>query len=141
MICVNCGKNLPDNAKFCGSCGSKISAPPQNAQMHQAPHQQMHQQYQAQASPQPPYQAYNSPMPPHESGGSVMSVGRYLLTLIIAGIPIIGFVVLLVWSFGSGTDQNKKNLSRALLCLIIITAILYFIFGSLLMSRFTRMMY
>lgn len=139
MICVNCGKNLPDNAKFCGSCGAKISASPQNAQMHQAPHQQMHQQYQA--PPQPPYQAYNSPQPQNQSGGTVMSVGRYLLTFIIAGIPIIGFILLLVWSFGKGTDQNKKNLSRALLCLLVITAILYFVLGKLLISRLTGMMY
>lgn len=139
MICVNCGKNLPDNAKFCGSCGSKMSASPQNAQMQQAPSPQMHQQYQE--TQQPAYQSYNNPLPQHQSGGSVMSVGRYLLTFIIAGIPIIGFILLLVWSFGSGTDQNKKNLSRALLCLLIITAILYFILGRLLISRLTGMMY
>ena len=24
MICKNCGEQLPDNAKFCGSCGSKL---------------------------------------------------------------------------------------------------------------------
>lgn len=139
MICVNCGKNLPDNAKFCGSCGTKISASSQNSQMNQVPPQQMHQQYQV-PSP-PPYQAYNSPIPGQESSGSVMSVGRYLLTLIIAGIPIIGFIILLVWSFGRGTDQNKKNLSRALLCLLVIATVLYFVLGKLLISRFTGMMY
>lgn len=27
VICNNCGKELPDGTKFCGNCGSKITAP------------------------------------------------------------------------------------------------------------------
>ena len=30
IICKNCGKELADNAKFCGGCGSKIEAEPAN---------------------------------------------------------------------------------------------------------------
>ena len=32
MYCPNCGKKIPDQAKFCGYCGSPVTAPaePQN---------------------------------------------------------------------------------------------------------------
>lgn len=39
MFCGNCGKQNPDNAKFCSSCGSKLNSAPveQAAPVHQAP--------------------------------------------------------------------------------------------------------
>lgn len=30
MFCPKCGKSLPDNASFCGSCGNKLKAPTAN---------------------------------------------------------------------------------------------------------------
>ena len=28
MYCINCGKELPDDAKFCPGCGNKIGSKP-----------------------------------------------------------------------------------------------------------------
>ncbi len=27
MFCKNCGRELPDSAKFCGACGARVSVP------------------------------------------------------------------------------------------------------------------
>lgn len=51
MFCKNCGNQIPDNAAFCGSCGTKVeaqAAPQQPA--YEAPQQP------AYTAPQPAYQ-------------------------------------------------------------------------------------
>lgn len=53
MFCMNCGTQLPDNAKFCGVCGAQMPAQPQQGT---AP-QPMQQQPTQQAMPQPMQQA------------------------------------------------------------------------------------
>ncbi len=62
MFCTKCGAQLPENALFCGSCGTKVAAPDQPA--YQAPAQPA---YQAPAQPaaqpaQPVYQAPTQPV-------------------------------------------------------------------------------
>lgn len=43
-----------------------------------------------------------------------VSVGDWLLTMIIMAIPIIGFVMLFVWAFGGG-KPSKANWAKATL--------------------------
>ena len=37
MFCPNCGKQLPDDARFCGGCGTKVEAAPQAPAAPKAP--------------------------------------------------------------------------------------------------------
>ena len=41
------------------------------------------------------------------------SVGSWMLTLFVSGIPIIGVIYLLVLAFGSGSAPSKRNYARA----------------------------
>lgn len=50
--CPNCGAQLPDDAKFCASCGTPLAAPQQPQQQYQQPYQQAYQQPQAEQAPQ-----------------------------------------------------------------------------------------
>ena len=54
-----------------------------------------------------------------------MSTGQYLLTFILLAIPLLNIVLLLVWSFGSATNVNKRNLCRAILISVIVSLILW----------------
>lgn len=56
-----------------------------------------------------------------------MSVGQYMLTMLIGAIPIVGIIMLFVWSFGSNTNVNKKNWARAMLLWALIAVVLYII--------------
>lgn len=148
MICTNCGKNLPENAKFCGACGSQMGmaaqpAQSQNAQPQRIVEPQMQQQFRPTPPPpqQPPQQQMyrgniNNSGSAQAYSPSIMSVGSYLVTFLIVCIPIVGFIMLLVWSFGSSTNQNKKNFARALLVIMVITAVLYFVLGGMIMAMF-----
>jgi len=58
-----------------------------------------------------------------------MSTGQYLGTFILLSIPVLGQLLLLIWSFSGGTNTNKQNLCRAILVMTIISLI----FGIVLM--------
>jgi hypothetical protein len=62
-----------------------------------------------------------------------MSVGEWVVTTIILAIPIVGFIMLFVWGFGSNTQPSKANWAKATLIMIGISIVLSFLFlGSLL---------
>ena len=93
MFCKNCGNQLPDNALFCGSCGTKVEAPAAPQQpAYEAPQQP------AYVAPQPAPQqpAYVAPQAapqandPYkdELAGSIMGTGIACLPLaFVFGIP------------------------------------------------------
>lgn len=57
---------------------------------------------------------------------SVMSMGEWLLTLIVMAIPCVNIVMMLVWGFGSG-NENRKNYCRANLIIAAIQTVLVII--------------
>ena len=62
-----------------------------------------------------------------------ISVGEWVITIIIIAIPFVGFIMLFVWGFGSNTQPSKANWAKATLIMIGISIVLSFLFlGSLL---------
>ena len=69
------------------------------------------------------------------SGNSVISFGEWFLTIFLAGIPLVGIVLLFVWAFGSTTHPSKANWAKASLVwvavgiafsLIVIVIVMFF---------------
>jgi len=57
-----------------------------------------------------------------------ITVGEWLLTLLIASIPVVNIVMWFVWGFGSNTKQCKANWAKAsLLWLLIVCAFYFFV--------------
>jgi phosphoglycerol transferase MdoB-like AlkP superfamily enzyme len=58
-----------------------------------------------------------------------LSVGEWLITLIVLALPLIGIIMLFVWGFSSG-NVNRRNYCRATLvfALIIVALSLVFLF-------------
>jgi hypothetical protein len=52
-----------------------------------------------------------------------LSLGGWLITLIILAIPILDIIMLCVWAFGGNRDEREK-FAKAALILIIVGAIL-----------------
>ena len=62
-----------------------------------------------------------------------MSIGDWIITSLIVAIPIVGFVMLFVWSFGSNTQPSKANWAKATLIMIGISIVIFLLFfGSIL---------
>ena len=41
-----------------------------------------------------------------------ISIGEWVITIIIIAIPIVGFIMLFVWGFGSNTQPSKANWAK-----------------------------
>lgn len=54
-----------------------------------------------------------------------MTVGEWLLTIILSAIPCIGFVMLLIWGFGGSGNINRRNYARAMLIVEAVIFVLY----------------
>ena len=78
-------------------------------QQQQQPYQQQYQPYQ-----QPGYDPGMDQTP--------LSMGEWILTILVMMIPCVGLIIYLVWAFGKNGNVNRRNYCRAYL--IIYTVIL-----------------
>lgn len=70
----------------------------------------------------------------------IVKTSEWLITYLIASIPLVGFVMLFVWAFGSSTNPNKSNWAKAALIWIAIITVIYIIFGAAFFAYFASMM-
>ena len=70
---------------------------------------------------------YNMPQQPVDD----MSVGDWLITLILTFIPVVGFICLIVWAVGSSYEKrSRKNWAIAQFIISIIFMVLSILFVS-----------
>ncbi|WP_461810450.1 hypothetical protein [Faecalimonas sp.] len=62
-----------------------------------------------------------------ENDNEVMSVGEWLLTILVTIIPCLGLVLYLVWAFGKNENVNRRNYCKAWLIYWLIQTILIII--------------
>lgn len=111
QYCRSCGSTMDDGAQFCRACGAS-----QNTSSAPGPYVAPYQQPASAAAPA--YYGAPAVMAPP------LSIGDYIVMLIVSGIPFVGFVMLLVWALGSQTNPNKKNWARAMLIMMLIGIVL-----------------
>lgn len=121
------------------------------------------QQYQPQQSQQvPPMQQYQpqQQVPPmqqmyqpqygtantawQDTNDQPLSVGGWIATMIVLMIPVVNFIMLLVWAFGSG-NKSRKNYCLASLIIavvmIVLIVVFYMVVGVSAASAFNTMYY
>lgn len=174
MFCENCGSPIPEDSKFCLSCGAKtagaqsddqalqetavvtdatqvdtlpsvdtvipatepiqnepqpkpvppaaqsrpVQPAPQPEPTRYAPQAQTYQQ------PFPQSPAYQQPSAIKVEKVNPLPIWKYIGMMLLTGIPLIGFIMILVWSFGSSFNKNTRNYARAILILWIIGFVL-----------------
>ncbi|HZJ77854.1 MAG TPA: zinc ribbon domain-containing protein [Clostridia bacterium] len=148
MFCPKCGNQLPDGAKFCASCGNQLKgAPvPENSSEARANSQSNYSSptpntppayiapnYQAQSFA-PPAPQYNASYGMGAENEKPLTVGNYLIMMLITVIPIVGIVMMFIWAFGTGHNRNKKNWARATLIVGAISLVFTVIFYSSMLA-------
>ncbi len=75
-----------------------------------------------------------------DSRSQIMTVGDWIITILITAIPIVGLVMLFVWAFGDNQNQNKANWAKAnliwMLIMIVFMAIVWSIIFAVFGSQF-----
>lgn len=117
MICKICGKFNPDDMPVCSQCGSPINqaSEPYDTQL----------PYTTSASPEDYAASY-----PRRAGPRIpkeykpLSPWAYVGYQFLFAIPLVGFILLIVFSCGGTSNLNLRNLARSYWCALIIGLIL-----------------
>ena len=113
-FCKNCGLLVASHADQCPKCGAPLPHIPMT--MRQAPEGTIE-------TNEPLYE-----QEPEEDIINAMSQGDTTLTMLLFAIPIVGFVLAVVWSFGGTQDPARKRLARAYLIRTLVVAGLVILF-------------
>jgi hypothetical protein len=72
---------------------------------------------------------------PQYGNAQVMSIGDWMVTYLIASLPLVNIIMLFVWAFSAGTNANKANWAKATLIYIVAVTVLWvLVFASMLGS-------
>lgn len=137
-FCMRCGTPL-NGAARCPECGYEPMQEPAPA-AEKAPQQTPAPQPKPAAAPvppmgpqvapggQPPYGAppyapsaygarggYPQPYAAREVPPEPLTMGRTIGTLLVGALPLVGWIVLLIWAFESGAEPNRRTLARSYL--------------------------
>lgn len=76
---------------------------------------------------------------PEEFKKPPVSLGDWIISVIVTKIPLIGFIMLIVWAVDKNTDPNKANWAKAELIVKLIGFFIVIIFIALIgFSFFTN---
>ena len=80
---------------------------------------QYNQQYPPQQNP------YQNPYPQQYQNTEPVTIGEWIITMIVTAIPIVGIIMLFVWAFGRNTKVSRANYCKAALIMTAIVIALY----------------
>ena len=125
MRCQNCGTENEEGVRFCKGCGSEMKIPTGNS-----------------GPSQTTYKAPNlgANLNPGEDYTPISMWGYFGYQLLF-GLPCVGFILLLVFSFGGTKNVNVRNFARSYFCymiVIIVLLLLLTLFGGGLSGLLSR---
>lgn len=92
-------------------------------------------------SPSPFWQDEQMPSQPSpfatKEDEKVMTVGNWMVVNLLMLIPLVNIILLFVWSFGDGTNKNKKSYARASLIWMAIVFVIYMVIIFMMISIFS----
>lgn len=163
MNCPNCGHPIEDNSLFCTNCGGKLENLPSDGAVQNAAYEAaqsvqgtVHEGLNAaeQAAPPAPAPYVNTaalaakPKRPESAPKGPktktprdmapcrpLSTWGYVWRTLLFAIPVVGLVLLFVFAFSKGVNENSRSYARswliyllAALAVVVICAVLCYIF-------------
>lgn len=103
MYCEYCGSQIDDHSKFCIHCGTRIENNTTEVQGNDTATTN-----------------YNYAQTPQFFQNEHLTTGGWVGRLLLCNIPIVGFVLLLIWAFGEIPQKSLKTWARAQLIFELI---------------------
>lgn len=75
-------------------------------------------------------QNFNGETDFNQENRSVVSIGDWMITILIMIFPIVNIVMLFIWSFSSSTPKSKANWAKATLIWMAIGFLILILFWS-----------
>lgn len=109
MYCSNCGEKINEGADVCLKCGHKVKKENDKINVQNT--------------------GFNVQTIPSEY--RPISMWGYFGYELLFMIPIIGWIILLIFALGGHSNVNVKNFARSYFCILIIVIILVALFGAI----------
>lgn len=138
MVCKHCGTQNPDSSTFCQGCGAKLGGSGTAGSNGAGGNNSYGGNTAGFNGSTGGYANYNqnsnfnrSQLPntasiPEEY--QPISMWGYFGYELLFSIPLVGFILLLVFSFGGTKNKNLKNFARSYFCFMIVIIVLSIIF-------------
>ncbi len=120
--CPNCGNTLPPDVSNCPYCGAPCAhrqVPPSPSAIQTITSAASYTARNTQHTYGPRYAPEQTVCP---DGG--LTTAQYFWSLILFAVPVIGWIFLFYWAFGSHVEAPRKRLARAALiksCVLLVT--------------------
>ena len=111
-VCKKCGRLARAEDQFCMDCGTPLEK--ESVQWEEM------RSTESQGTKREPAQGNITAV----ENEKVLSMGDYLLMLILMSIPVVNFIVCIVWICSKNSNLNRKNFAKAWLILAVIGTIL-----------------
>ena len=121
--CNNCGGTLGDYDRVCSNCGTPVARSGSVSA-------------QGGSRSSGTTTTYSSGLQ-----NDVISSWGYVGSLILMGLPIVGFIITIVWAAGGASNQNRRNLARAYLLILAITIGIMVVVLVSIIARFGSLVY
>ena len=114
-ICTNCGNKVPDDIKFCVSCGAALAA---EGTEQLAP--QLQPVSQPQSVQQPPIYMVQAQQPPVQQPAAVyteepITTGGYIGIFLLLMLPLINMICLIIWEPVLANSRNKRHIDLTMM--------------------------
>lgn len=80
-----------------------------------------------------------------QNNAPVVSIGEWIVTVLLTAIPFVNLVMLLIWGFGGGTNPSKANFAKASLIWmaigLVFCIIFYVLFGAAMLAAMSAYSY
>ena len=116
--CKNCGSTIGDFDSVCSTCGSHVP----NAASE-------------------PLQVRRTSQPLASDSGPVVSSWGFVGATLLLGVPVVGFLVAVVWAFGAVRNPNLRNFARSYLLLFALFASVALGLVLMALARFGSVLY
>lgn len=106
MKCPTCGTELPENTKFCTFCGTAMET----------------------VAPDRPAPTRPVSAAPAAPAPKLLGPWAYFGLQLLFSIPLVGFILLIVFSFDN-SNLNRRNYARSYWCALIVGLVVAIVFG------------
>jgi uncharacterized membrane-anchored protein len=73
---------------------------------------------------------------PTSNNDKPLSVKDWVITLILVAIPLVGFIMLLIWAFDDNGNIHKKNFAKGSLVVMLIMIVISIFFYVTIFAAF-----
>ena len=115
-FCENCGKPVYRLDRTCANCGEPVTQFQQSSYNESQPSLRLNED------------------PRLDSPYAVLSSWGFVGSLLLMALPIVGFILTIVWASGGAVNLNRRNLARGSLIVSGLGIAVYLIFALALAS-------